>query len=99
MLLTEALDQALAEADHHAIDAATVQLARTYTQHLDDNPGDISKVGPRLLDCLEALLLTTQARAKILNGGDDADEEPTNPVDELRQKRERRGETQGVNAP
>lgn len=97
VLLADALDQALTEADHHNIDAATVQLARSYAEAIDDSTEELSKLGPRLLACLEALLLTPQARAKILSGQDDDDEEPTNPIDELRDRRKRR--TEAVDSP
>jgi hypothetical protein len=88
--LTTALEQALAEADLDTLDAATIELARTYADHIDDANEELSKLGPRLLTCLEALLLTPRARAKILTAGDD-NEQPTNPVDELRDRRRQRG--------
>lgn len=87
--LTEALQQALDEAGHTAVDAATICLARVYAEAIDDEVGDLDKLGARLLDCLEALHLTPRARAKVTKGGDDGGQ-PTNPVDELRQRRARR---------
>lgn len=92
MSLTDALDQALSEADHGNIDAAAVRLARTYAEQLDDATGDLAKIGPRLLDCLEALNLTPRARAKIMKG-DANDGQPANPLDELRDRRKRRAAT------
>lgn len=89
MLHTEALDQALTEADHARVDTATIQLARTYAEHLDDNPGDLAKIGPRLLDCLEALGFTPRARAKM-GVTEEEGEKPVNPLDELRKRRAQR---------
>lgn len=87
MTITDALSEALTAAPIGDVDAATVELARGYAAEIDAG-GDLGKLGPKLLACLDALLMTPKARAAVVKGGEDEPE--TNPLDDLRERRRKR---------
>lgn len=88
MAITPALNKALKQVDTATADAGTVELARAYAASIDSATEPLSNLGPKLLACLDALLMTPKARAAVVKGGDD--EEQPNPVDQLREKRRQR---------
>lgn len=69
-------------------DRAAEELAVTYARDIDYG-GDVAKVGPALLACLSALLLTPAARASAMKGV--SSDKPANRLDELRERRARKG--------
>lgn len=71
-------------------DQAAVELARTYARDIDAG-GDLAKLGPALLASLAQLLLTPAARAGALRHGKQPDAGGKSKLDELRERRERRG--------
>lgn len=87
MAIAAALARALKQVDTRPADAATVELAKSYAAAIDAGD-DLDKLGPKLLACLDALLMTPKARASIAKGGDDEPE--ANPLDDLRERRRKR---------
>lgn len=69
-------------------DRALVALAMVYAEHIDDGQ-DVVTFGPLLAGVLAELLMTPKARQAVLKGvaGESA---LTSPLDQLRQRRERR---------
>ena len=88
MTMTSSVNAALQDITITTKDRAVVELARRYARHIDRSPDDLAKIGPALLSCLEALGLTPRARRNV-TGANDAHRSP---LDELRQRRERRAE-------
>lgn len=78
-------------------DQAAAELALTYAREIDLG-GDLAKLGPALLACLSALLLTPAARAAAMKGGQGADAKPGSRLDELRERRARKGRTADLDA-
>jgi hypothetical protein len=85
-------------------DGATSTLARVYAQQIDaalalktedgepvDPAAVIAKFGPLLLACLESLLLSPRARANALQKGAPSGPGVKSPLDQLRERRARRG--------
>jgi hypothetical protein len=70
-------------------DKAAAELALTYARDIDAG-GDLAKLGPALLACLTALLLTPAARAAAMKGVPSANK-PASRLDELRERRARKG--------
>ena len=71
-------------------DQAVAELALTYARELDGHDPDTTKLGPALLACLDALLLTPRARAAALRNGASDGAKPVSPLDQLRERRARR---------
>lgn len=94
----DALNTALDHLDLQQVDGAAVQLARGYAEQLDGD-GDLVKLGPLLLATLGALGMTPAGRTAILGKGAPTREPPASPLDELRQRRERRHRATTVDAP
>jgi hypothetical protein len=85
-----ALRAALSKMDGPPVDKAAVQLATGYAKALDSG-GNLLKFGPLLLAVLESLGMTPKSRAAILGKGVSNDGSHTsNPLDELRRRREQR---------
>ena len=87
--LESSVRAALDERTSDPKDRAAEELAVTYAREIDLG-GDVAKVGPALLACLTALLLTPAARASAMKGGT-SDNKPTRRLDELHQRRARKG--------
>jgi hypothetical protein len=92
-----ALERALSEVDTAPTDGAAVRLAYGYATELDQG-GDHAKVGPLLLACLAALLLTPSARAAATKGVPVAIDKPGSRLDELRERRARKGRASDMDA-
>jgi hypothetical protein len=90
--VTQALRASLAAAGRRAEDSAAERLALRYAELLDTDPEALPKVGPALLSVLDALLLTPRARARGRGQVSDGRQPPASPLDELRARRERRGQ-------
>ena len=73
-------------------DKAAARLALAYASAIDAG-GDLAKLGPPLLAALEALQLSPRARKAVAR-----DESPTNPLDQLAQRRARKGAPPGLDA-
>jgi len=71
-------------------DEALVHLAITYARMIDSLPESVARVGPQLLACLEALLMTPRARAAVMKGANDDQRQQLSPLDELRERRRSR---------
>lgn len=89
MSVSEALESALLTARTLPQDGATVALAREYAQKMDDGVEPLWRIGPRLLEVLVELGMTTKARVAISKG--ETPEQPASSIDELRKRREARG--------
>lgn len=87
MTVADALSDALETAATSGADGATIELAKRYAAEIDAGE-DLAKLGPKLLACLDALLMTPKARAAVVKGGEDEPE--TNPLDDLRERRRKR---------
>lgn len=87
MALTLAVREALGALIIDDQDQAAAELAITYAIAIDSEPEMIGLLGPRLLACLEALLMTPRARAAIAKGVNDDQRKQLSPLDELRQRR------------
>jgi len=61
-------------------------LALEYAEAIDAG-GDLAAYGPKLLSCLDALLLTPRARAAVKKVMEPDDSQPASPLDELRARR------------
>lgn len=70
-------------------DNAAAELALTYADQIDEG-GDIGRLGPPLLAALEALGMTPRARAALIKKGEADGPRQRSPLDELRERRERR---------
>ena len=70
-------------------DAAAVELARVYARELDKREDLVTVYGRGFRETLETLGMTPKARAAITKGDRPATPKST-PMDELRQRRERR---------
>jgi hypothetical protein len=71
-------------------DKAVVDLALAYARLIDGCPEMVVAAGPKLLACLDALLMTPRARAAIVKGVNDDERRELSPLDELREARRRR---------
>lgn len=89
MTMISRLNAALKDLQIQDRDAATVELAKTYAREIDSGNADLSKLGPSLLNCLEALGMSPRSRNALKNGGT-ANGPAANPVDELRERRRKR---------
>lgn len=78
-------------------DKAAAELALTYAREIDLG-GDLAKLGPALLACLAALLLTPAARAAAKKGAGGDSNKPANRLDELRAKRARKARAADLDA-
>ena len=86
--LERAVFNALKDVQLKPRDKAAAQLALVYARRIDDD-APLVKLGPLMLAVLESLGMTPRARVALLKGNDDGPK-PANPLDELRQRRERR---------
>lgn len=85
--LTSSVSSSIEELTLKPCDQGAAELALTYARCIDD--GDpLEKLGPALLSALESLGATPRGRKALPKGGEDAAR--TNPLDELRRKREQR---------
>lgn len=82
-----ALDESLRGVDSDQLDQAALALAKRYAGHIDDNPTDLGKFGPLLLDCLRDLRMTPKARASVVKGTKDDGSGQRSKWDELEQRR------------
>lgn len=69
-------------------DAGLARLALEYAGQIDDG-GDLTKLGPALLACLESLLMSPKARAAAKRAVTD-DKPSANPLDQLANRRRAR---------
>jgi hypothetical protein len=94
--LSSAVHRALTDASVNSEPAA--ELALTYAARVDLDHELLGELGPKLLVCLDALLLTPKARAAVkavTNAGPTA-----SPLDELRARRAaRQRDTAALDAP
>jgi hypothetical protein len=96
MSLREHVEAALAAQTVEARDAAAAELALLYAADIDMGM-DLGKLGPQLLTVLESLLLSPRARAAAKKAV--TSEQPAaNPLDQLADRRLRRGRPQAVDA-
>lgn len=86
-------------------DSATVTLAMTYAQAIDDDrsPAVLAKLGPPLLAALEALYMSPRVRAAVTkgavpDGSPAAAASPTAKLDDLARRRARKGPTADMDA-
>ncbi len=92
-MLSQVVQEALNAQPVEDRDAATAELALTYARDIDAG-GDLAKLGPALLACLESLGMSPRARKAVK-----ASEQPAaNPLDQLAAARARRGRPQAVDA-
>ena len=89
MALAEIVAEALAMTPVKDTDRAAAELALVYASDIDSG-GDLTKLGPALLVTLEALHMTPRSRAAVRKATEVNNAKPANPLDELRQRRERR---------
>lgn len=107
MSLHEEIEAALDAFPVSSQDRATAELALTYARRIDGHEpcqececrggGDISRLGPALLACLEALHMSPRARkaaTKVVT----SDQRTVNPLDTLAERRLRRGRAPIVDA-
>jgi hypothetical protein len=92
-MLEEAVRDSLAGVSSETADAAARLLAITYARQIDEN-GDLAKLGPALLNALEALGLTPRARKAVKSDG----QQPASPLDALAARRAGRGRPEAVDA-
>lgn len=97
--LASSLLSALLAKEPAAVDRAAAALALIYAEEVDRG-GDLSKLGPAFLRTLDALQMTPKSRAMAQRGGtgDDRPAAPTR-LDELRDRRARKRDTQDLDAP
>lgn len=88
--------ESLASEPNGSVDAAARELALTYAQQIDEG-ADLSKLGPALLACLEALLMSPRARAAAKKAVT-SDQPAANPLDQLAERRAGRGRPEAVDA-
>lgn len=86
---TGALRAALSKVDAKPIDTAAVKLAQGYAKALDEG-GDLSKLGPQLLQMLTALGMTPASRAAVTGKGGIRAQPAASSLDELRERRDAR---------
>lgn len=86
--LRKALDETLNAHVGDTKDKAVRALALMYAEAIDDEEIELKDGGPKLLQCLDALLLTPKSR-RIPSALKDSDDQParSNPLDQLRAKR------------
>lgn len=93
MSISDALDRSLDAQQRLDKDEALAELARAYAQAIDDGNYDLIELGPKLLQVLDALLLTPKSRKTIAarkgstNVTTPTSPAATNPLDELRRRR------------
>ncbi len=99
MSVTEALTEALSGLTIRPTDKAAVALATEYAARIDAD-GDLSRLGPALLACLESLGMTPKGRAAIAGKGAQDSGPTSSPLDEVRKRREaRKNGTPAVDSP
>lgn len=86
MGLVQAVSEALDAVPLDGRDVAAIELARYQAAAIDDGE-PLDKLGPQLLATLDALGLTPKARKAVVKG---AGGEQRSPLDELRERRNRR---------
>lgn len=92
MTLSRAVRDALNAQAGLDTDKAVRALALAYAEALDDGTMDLDKGGPRLLQALDALLLTPKARRAAAPEKDNSNEQSgPNKLEQLRAKRGARG--------
>lgn len=96
MTLRTEFEQAISALTLSAEDTATVELARTYAGAIEDG-GDLTKLGPALLSCLESLGMTPRARAALKKGGT-ADVPARSQLDQLAERRAGKSRTTDLDA-
>jgi hypothetical protein len=84
MSLETAVQRALAEAGSEPSDSGAVELALVYAREIDAGE-EVRQLGPLLLACLDALMLTPKARKAVLKEA--KDDAVQSPLDELRARR------------
>ena len=77
--------EAVEESTAHSTDAAAVSLALAYAKEIDAG-ASLESLGPKLLAVLESLGLTPKGRGLARMGGG-GNEQPSNPLDELKARR------------
>lgn len=87
--LAEVVEASLRSVEIKPQDAGAGALALTYAKEIDNGTGDVAKLGPALLACLESLLMTPRARAAVVKGLENEPKQRS-PLDELRRRREER---------
>jgi hypothetical protein len=102
MTMRNRVDQALGAVELRESDGAAVELARRYADEIDqwercsgdpDYAGEdgLKIYGPKLLQALDALGLTPKARSAVTKGGGASSASAgSNPVDQIRERREQR---------
>ena len=81
-----ALDESLRGVELDQVDQAALALAKRYALRIDENSGELGKLGPLLLDSLRDLRMTPKSRAAVMKGsGDDSGQRSK--WDELEQRR------------
>lgn len=94
--LEQVIDDALAVQPRSPEDKATAELALTYARSIDEG-GDLTKLGPALLACLEALLMSPRARAAAKKVVSD-DKPAASALDQLASARARKGRAADLDA-
>lgn len=80
------------------MDMPLIELTLTYACEIDDG-GDLQKLGPALLNALEALHLSPRARAAAMRGAKTGGTTPgTSKLDELRARRARKNGAANLDA-
>lgn len=88
--LTESVRRALGELETAPQDVGTVRLALRYAEEIDFDPSLLAKLGPSLLQVLEALCMSPRSRAALTGKGGRSDGPGRSKLDELRARREAR---------
>ena len=88
MKLSGVVRRAISDLDPSEVDKGTAELALTYARKIDDGE-DLTKLGPQLLNVLEAMLMSPRSRAAIQKGMQ-SERATKSPLDELKAKRRAR---------
>lgn len=95
-MLVDRVDQALRAVPLGDEDEAAKALAMRYAKAIDEG-GDLSKLGPAFLACLESLGLSPRARAALKKGTENVHPNGSK-LDELRARRNRKSRAETVDA-
>lgn len=88
-MLADVVQKALDSLDVDDRDQGAAELALTYARDIDAG-GELTKLGPALLACLDALHMTPRARAAVRKAAEVTGAQPASPLDELQQQRRKR---------
>lgn len=97
-----ALRMALNEHAPEKRDRATVELAMRYARAIDKDASLLAKLGPPLLAALEAMYMSPRVRTAVNKGspsGPQPGSEATSRLDQLAERRTRKGPTTALDAP